>query len=106
LNTSLTCSSCPNTCLNGGTLNPDCSCTCPSGYDSVHGGCFQVQPNFMGHCGSSCGPDAIHGSVDGSGNFLCAKGGTTACSSNSQCPLGEACMLDGGDICIAQCTSP
>src|SRR5262249_31859947 len=49
---------CPNTCLNGGTLNPDCSCTCPSGYDSVHGGCFQVN-NSMGNCGSSCDAGAL-----------------------------------------------
>jgi len=38
-------SSCTNTCLNGGILNADCSCTCPSGYESVNGGCFRIAPD-------------------------------------------------------------
>src|SRR5262249_54918327 len=80
---------CPNTCLNGGTLNPDCSCTCPSGYDSVNGGCFQIN-NSHGACGSSC--DDTIGSVDGSGNFLCVTLiGFSCISSSSECPLGSAC---------------
>jgi hypothetical protein len=103
LNPDCTCT-CPNTCLNGGTLNRDCSCTCPSGYDSDHGGCFHVNNSF-GNCGSSC--EGTDGSVDGSGNFLCVnENPNSACSSNSQCPLGSACLLNGHNYCVAQCTSP
>ena len=55
-------------CLDSGTLNPDCSCTCPAGYESIHGGCCKI---------SNTGPDDEcfisdctdwAGSVEGSGN--------------------------------------
>jgi hypothetical protein len=97
---------CPNTCLNGGTRNADCSCTCPSGYESLNGGCFRIgpglDPNFCGPGGCS----HLAGSIDGSGNFLCVfNTPDPPCSSTSDCPLGSACFL-GGDLgCVQQCTS-
>src|SRR5262249_35766817 len=74
-----TTTSCPNTCLNGGTLNPDCSCTCPSGYESLNGGCFRIGPP----CSAPC---PVAASIDGSPNVLCvAVVGKPNCSSTSQC---------------------
>ena len=96
---------CPNTCLNGGTLNPDCSCTCPSGYESLNGGCFRIATDLSFDCGSG-GCNAVARNVDGSGNFLCMLTGGPPCfSSTSQCPLGSACQL-GFQECFDQCTSP
>jgi hypothetical protein len=99
--------SCPNTCLNGGTLNADCSCTCPSGYESLNGGCFQIPDPSFPFCGSDCAKGAF-GSIDGSGNFLCAKITSSLCPSTSDCPLGSACQLmaSPGGRCLAQCKSP
>jgi hypothetical protein len=94
---------CPNTCLNGGTLNADCSCTCPSGYESLNGGCFRIATDLGFACGLGC--DGVSGSIDGSGNFLCRLFTTSPCSSTSQCALGSACFLGAGQ-CRTQCTSP
>jgi hypothetical protein len=96
---------CPNSCLNGGTLNPDCSCTCPSGYESLNGGCFRIATDLSFDCGSS-GCNAVAGSVDGSGNFLCVfRSGGPACTATNQCPSGNACQVIV-DECLTQCTSP
>jgi hypothetical protein len=98
------CDVCPNSCLNGGTLNPDCSCSCPAGYDSVHGGCFRIATDLSFDCGSS-GCDGVSGSIDGSGNFLCRIFTGIACSSSNGCPLGAACNV-AAHQCRQQCTSP
>ena len=96
---------CTNTCLNGGTLKADCSCTCPSGYESLNGGCFRIANDLSANdCAPGC--QARAGSVSGSGNFLCTTfPASGACSSTSDCPLGSACQLDLQG-CLAQCTSP
>jgi hypothetical protein len=93
----------PITCLNGGTLKAGCSCNCPSGYESLHGGCFQITGDGFPFCGGDC---AGVGSIDGSGNFLCVHlPRSTPCSSTSECALGSACYVPVGG-CVAQCTSP
>ena len=96
---------CTNTCLNGGTLKADRSCTCPSGYESLNGGCFRIANDLSADdCAPGC--QARAGSVSGSGNFLCTTfAASAACSSTSDCPLGSACQLDI-DGCLTQCTSP
>ena len=97
-------SSCTNTCLNGGILNADCSCTCLSGYESVNGGCFRIATDLGFNCGPG-GCNEVAGSIDGSGNFLCVLlGSPTPCSRNIQCALGSACQGQQG--CVTQCTSP
>jgi hypothetical protein len=95
---------CPNTCLNGGTLNPDCSCTCPAGYESLNGGCFRIRPALIFDCGGGC--NNVSGSVDGSGNFLCMGIPGAACATTSECPLGSACQVSDFQACLPQCTSP
>lgn len=96
---------CPNTCLNGGTLKAGCSCTCPSGYESLNGGCFRIANDLSAaDCAPGC--EARAGSVDGSGNFLCTHfPASTPCSSTSECALGSACQVNIPG-CLAQCTSP
>jgi hypothetical protein len=74
---------------------------CPAGHEVVHGGCFQSSTS------SDCpGCDVsrlclCNGSVDGSGNFLCGERSGLSCSSNADCPLGQACQAQ--QVCIEPC---
>ncbi len=104
---------CPNGCLNGGTINSDCSCTCATGYESINGGCFRIIPDAGTNCGASC--DEIAGTpdnpTDASQNILCAmlfpdRLNIPFCfDGTSECPPGSLCALADGE-CYFECTSP
>ena len=101
---------CPNVCLNRGTVNGDCSCTCPSGYESLNGGCFRISNTGPGDdCGGPGCHGSWYGSIEGSGNYLCSVriSSPPSCSATSDCPLGSACYIFFSDSgCVSQCTAP
>ncbi|HEY7035087.1 MAG TPA: hypothetical protein VH482_27350 [Thermomicrobiales bacterium] len=75
--------------------------SCPSGTECVNGGCFDIGSAACTNvCGISC--QKCVGSVPGSGNFLCANLTNTFCTSNADCPVGQACGI-GARVCITPC---
>jgi hypothetical protein len=77
--------------------------SCSAGYELVHGGCFKIA-RFLDDrttCGAACRYSP--GSVDGSGNYLCANVDFSArCNSNADCPTGQACQV-AVHVCISPC---
>ena len=71
-----------------------CPAVCGPGYEALNGGCFE---DAAGGCTNAC---IVKGSIDGSGNYLCAAWGTGTCNVTSDCPTGQACS-EG--YCFAVC---
>jgi hypothetical protein len=95
-------------CTDGNPLCIDGAC-CTEGHEAVHGGCFQITPDLScagcpDACQSCLGDICVYscgGSVDQSGNYLCFLRTETSCSSNADCPVGQACQLK-----LEVCTKP
>jgi hypothetical protein len=98
----------PTTCeaagVSCGTISDNCGGTlncCGSGRECVHGACFAVCDLYGGGNGGCNGGCSCLGSVDGSGNYLCATQTGTPCQRTSDCPAREACT--SGVACVAPC---
>lgn len=82
--------------------NPLCvnGACCGAGSQVVNGACF-----LIGNAGCPSGCQGV-GSVIGSGNFLCATvDNNYLCTSNQDCPVGEACARPNGSI-LGHCLIP
>lgn len=86
---------CTLNCVNGACVG------CPPGYEYLNGGCFWIvnSNDEKGQCLSDgC---QWFGSVNDSGNYLCANEAGASCSSTPECPTGEACFASF--FCITPC---
>src|SRR5262249_54057915 len=70
------------------------------GQEPVHGGCFTTCNAGAEVCAFACGECV--GSVGGSGNFLCGNFVATTCTSNADCPVGQACQ-SSESRCLEPC---
>jgi len=74
---------------------------CATGYERVNGVCFEISNDRP--CTNQSDDCFSQGSVDGSFNYLCATSHYDhECSTNAQCPAGEACQQADGS-CISPC---
>lgn len=74
--------------------------SCGTGRECVHGGCFKIGNAACNICPASCGRICA-GGVDGTGNYLCVNPASANCSTNANCPLGQACSAS--TVCVAPC---
>lgn len=71
---------------------------CGAGHECINGGCFRITSDGCSGCGAGCG---CGGSINGTGNYLCANYVSNGCFNNAPCPLGQACA--SGILCLASC---
>jgi hypothetical protein len=97
-------------CLDGQVCDPllGCVCStsegCPAERECFHGGCFLPNPSFSSQiCVDACGPSNI-GLLGGISVCVGEVGG--ACSSHTDCPVGQACHDCPVPPCLLSCLSP